>query len=129
MIISVKSCNQRGFSTQDGGFAHTRSDGDTAATSQPLTDIIWKRYKCASLSVPPSANRREVYGTGFEVVITMDLLGLLKAGTDEVDKARRELGLRIEKCPRGAAAFTVVYNQVGDISTLSTIYTILYLYL
>jgi len=78
MIISVKSCNQRGFSTQDGGFAHTR---------------------------------REVYGTGFEVVITMDLLGLLKAGTDEVDKARRELGLRIEKCPRGAAAFTVVYNQ------------------
>ena len=43
----------------------------------------------------------------------MDLLGLLKAGTDEVDKARRELGLRIEKCPRGAAAFTVVYNQVG----------------
>ena len=43
----------------------------------------------------------------------MDLLGLLKAGTDEVDKARRELGLRIEKCPRGAAAFTVVYCQVG----------------
>ena len=79
------------------------------------------------MSVPPSANRREVYGTGFEVVITMDLLGLLKAGTDEVDKARRELGLRIEECPRGAAAFTVVYNQVGDISTLSTIYTILYL--
>ena len=65
------------------------------------------------MSVPPSANRREVYGTGFEVVITMDLLGLLKAGTDEVDKARRELGLRIEKCPRGAAAFTVVYCQVG----------------
>ena len=75
------------------------------------------------MSVPPSANRREVYGTGFEVVITMDLLGLLKAGTDEVDKARRELGLRIEKCPRGAAAFTVVYCQVGGY-----IYTIYHLH-
>ena len=74
------------------------------------------------MSVPSSENRREVYGTGFEVVITMDLLGLLKAGTDEVDKARRELGLRIEKCPRGAAAFTVVYNQVGGY-----IYTIYHL--
>ena len=88
--------------------------------------------KAASVSVPSSENRREVYGTGFEVVITMDLLGLLKAGTDEVDKARRELGLRIEKCPRGAAAFTVVYNQVGGywiyLHTLSTIYHILYLF-
>ena len=39
MIISVKSCNQRGFSTQDGGFAHTRSDGDTLQpiASQSLT--------------------------------------------------------------------------------------------
>jgi len=81
MIISAKSCQQRGFTTKDGQFQHSR---------------------------------REVYGTGFEVVITMDLIGLVKAGMDEIDKARRELNLKIEKCSKGAAAFTVVYNQSPD---------------
>jgi len=81
MIISAKSCQQRGFTTKDGHFEHSR---------------------------------KEVYGTGFEVVITMDLIGLVKAGMDEIDKARRELNLKIEKCSKGAAAFTVVYNQSPD---------------
>merc|ERR1711937_678213 len=40
MVFSSKSCQQRGFTTKDGQFQHSR---------------------------------REVYGTGFEVVITMDL--------------------------------------------------------
>ena len=44
----------------------------------------------------------------------MDLIGLVKAGMDEIDKARRELNLKIEKCSKGAAAFTVVYNQSPD---------------
>ena len=57
--------------------------------------------------------RREVYGTGLEVVVTMDLVGMMKAGMDEIDKARRELGLKIEKCDRGAATFTVVSGQVN----------------
>ena len=57
--------------------------------------------------------RREVYGTGLEVVITMDLVGLMKGGMQEIDKAKRELGLKIEKCDRGAATFTVVYGQVN----------------
>merc|ERR1711902_295539 len=76
MIISAKSCQQRGFTTKDGNFQHSR---------------------------------KEVYGTGFEVAITMDLIGLVKAGMDEIDKARRELNLKIEKCSKGAAAFAVVY--------------------
>ena len=53
-----------------------------------------------------------MYGTGMEVVITMDLVGLVKAGVNEIDKAKRELGLKIEKCDRGPAAFTVVFGQV-----------------
>lgn len=56
--------------------------------------------------------RREVYGTGLEVVITMDLVGLMKAGVQELDKAKRDLGLKIEKSDRGAATFTVVSGQV-----------------
>lgn len=81
MIISTKSTAQRGFTTSEGRFVHSRS---------------------------------EVYGTGLEVVITMDLLGLVKAGVEEVEKARRELGLKIEKCSRGAATFSVVYRQSPD---------------
>jgi len=81
MIISVKSCQQRGFATSNGAFSHSR---------------------------------REVYGTGLEVVITMDLVGLMKGGMQEIDKAKRELGLKIEKCDRGAATFTVVYGQGPD---------------
>ena len=57
--------------------------------------------------------RREVYGTGLEVVITMDLVGLMKAGMQELDKAKRDLGLKIEKSDRGAATFTVVSGQVN----------------
>merc|ERR1711976_551850 len=59
-------------------------------------------------------SRKEVYGTGLEVVITMDLLGLVKAGMDEIEKAKREFNLKIDKCAKGAATFTVVYNQSPD---------------
>merc|ERR1711971_1421280 len=59
-------------------------------------------------------SRREVYGTGLEVVITMDLVGLMKAGMQELDKAKRDLGLKIEKSDRGAATFTVVSGQGPD---------------
>ena len=44
----------------------------------------------------------------------MDLVGLMKAGVDEVDKARKQLGLKIEKCGKGAASFSVIYNQSPD---------------
>ena len=43
----------------------------------------------------------------------MDLVGLMKAGMEEIDKAKRELGLKIEKCSRGLATFTVVFGQVS----------------
>jgi len=59
-------------------------------------------------------SRREVYGTGLEVVITMDLVGLMKGGMQELDKAKRDLGLKIEKSDRGAATFTVVSCQGPD---------------
>jgi len=81
MIISTKSCQQRGFATAEGKFVHSR---------------------------------REVYGTGLEVVVTMELLGLAKAGLDEIEKARREAGVKIEKCKKGAATFTVTLNQGPD---------------
>ena len=95
MIISVKSCQQRGFTTTNGAFAHSRY------FCQKMINIF-NSFIC----------RREVYGTGLEVVITMDLVGLMKAGMEEVDKAKRELGVKIEKCSRGAATFTVVFGQV-----------------
>merc|ERR1711988_154440 len=81
MIISTKSCQQRGFATTEGKFLHSR---------------------------------REVYGTGLEVVVTMELLGLVKAGSDEIEKARREVGVKIEKCNKGSATFTVTLNQGPD---------------
>merc|ERR1712223_636195 len=59
-------------------------------------------------------SRREVYGTGLEVVVTMELLGLVKAGSDEIEKARREVGVKIEKCNKGSATFTVILNQGPD---------------
>jgi len=81
MIISTKSCQQRGFATQEGKFVHSR---------------------------------REVYGTGLEVVVTMELLGLAKAGLDEIEKAGKEAGVKIEKCKKGAASFTVTLKQSPD---------------
>ena len=59
--------------------------------------------------------RREVYGTGLEVVVTMELLGFAKAGMDEIEKARREIGVKIDKCDKGSATFTVILNQVERI--------------
>ena len=44
----------------------------------------------------------------------MDLLGLVKAGMDEIEKAKKEFNLKIDKSPKGAATFTVVYNQSPD---------------
>jgi len=58
--------------------------------------------------------RREVYGTGLEVVVTMELLGLAKAGMDEIEKAKREIGVKIDKCDKGTATFTVTLNQGPD---------------
>merc|ERR1719244_1034972 len=78
---ALKSCKQRGFTTSDGNFVHSR---------------------------------REVYGTGLEVVVTMDLVGLAKAGIEEIEKAKREFGLKIEKCAKGVATFSVVKNQSPD---------------
>ena len=49
----------------------------------------------------------------------MDLVGLMKGGMQEIDKAKRELGLKIEKCDRGAATFTVVSCQVNSFSFIS----------
>ena len=77
---------------------------------RPLKVLLTKTFKyLRGISI----FRREVYGTGLEVVITMDLVGLMKGGMQEIDKAKRELGLKIEKCDRGAATFTVVYGQVN----------------
>ena len=47
-----------------------------------------------------------------EVVVTMELLGFAKAGMDEIEKARREIGVKIDKCDKGLATFTVILNQV-----------------
>ena len=44
----------------------------------------------------------------------MDLLGLAKAGVEEIEKAKREFGLKIEKCAKGAATFSVVKSQGPD---------------
>ena len=98
MIISVKSTQQRGFATTNGAFAHSR--------------YFWQKMIKASLQIFLVIFRREVYGTGLEVVITMDLVGLMKGGMQELDKAKRDLGLKIEKSDRGAATFTVVSCQV-----------------
>ena len=99
MIISVKSTQQRGFATTNGAFAHSR--------------YFWWQKMIWYFQIFLFIFRREVYGTGLEVVITMDLVGLMKAGMQELDKAKRDLGLKIEKSDRGAATFTVVSGQVN----------------
>ena len=42
----------------------------------------------------------------------MELLGFAKAGMAEIEKAKREIGVKIDKCDKGLATFTVVLNQV-----------------
>ena len=64
MVFSTKSCQQRGFTTANGGFSHSR---------------------------------REVYGTGFETTFTMELVGFERAGREEIEKAKRDLNVKIEK--------------------------------
>jgi len=81
MVFSTKSCQQRGFTTANGGFSHSR---------------------------------REVYGTGFETTFTMELNGFGRAGRDEIEKAKRELNIKIEKNGKGPNTFTVVLNQGPD---------------
>jgi len=81
MVFSAKSCQQRGFTTSNGGFCHSRP---------------------------------AVYGTGFEISFTMELAGLCRAGKDEVEKAGRELNLRVEQSRRGTNLFNVVLNQVPE---------------
>merc|ERR1719153_773804 len=77
---ALKSCHQRGFTTANGGFLHTR---------------------------------RGVYGTGFETSFTMELVGLEKAGREEIEKASRELSVKIEKNGK-PNIFNVVVNQVPE---------------
>ena len=42
----------------------------------------------------------------------MELIGFAKAGMNEIEKARREIGVKIDKCDKGSATFTVILNQV-----------------
>jgi len=80
MVFSTKSCQQRGFTTANGGFSHS-----------------W----------------REVYGTGFETTFTMELVGFERAGREEIEKAKRDLNVKIEKNGK-PNTFTVVLNQGPD---------------
>jgi len=81
MVFSMKSCQQRGFTTANGGFLHSR---------------------------------RGVYGTGFETSFTMELVGLERAGREEIEKVAKELHVKIERNRKGANMFTVIYNQSPD---------------
>merc|ERR1719228_1546222 len=58
---ALKSCQQRGFTTENGGFSHSR---------------------------------KAVYGTGFETMFSMELLGFARAGREEIEKASRELSVK-----------------------------------
>merc|ERR1719153_32625 len=78
---ALKSCHQRGFTTANGGFLHTR---------------------------------RGVYGTGFETSFTMELVGLEKAGREEIEKTGRELNVKIERNRKCANLFTVILKQSPD---------------
>merc|ERR1712183_1121250 len=80
MVFSSKSCQQRGFTTANGAFVHSR---------------------------------REVYRTGFEVVLTMELIGFERAGQDEIEKAKTELSVKIDKNGK-PNIFNVVVNQVPE---------------
>merc|ERR1712212_50692 len=80
MVFSSKSCQQRGFTTENGGFAHSR---------------------------------KAVYGTGFETSFSMELLGFARAGRQEIEKASRELSVKIEKNGK-PNIFNVVVNQVPE---------------
>merc|ERR1712042_143743 len=77
---ALKSCQQRGFTTENGGFSHSR---------------------------------KAVYGTGFETMFSMELIGFAKAGREEIEKASRELSVKIEKNGR-PNIFNVVVNQVPE---------------
>jgi len=80
MVFSSKSCQQRGFTTENGGFSHSR---------------------------------RSVYGTGFETSFSLELLGFARAGKEELEKASRELNVKIEKNGK-PNIFNVVVNQVPE---------------
>ena len=45
----------------------------------------------------------------------MELIGFAKAGMAEIEKAKREIGVKIDKCEKGSATFTVILNQVEQI--------------
>merc|ERR1719153_1269075 len=77
---ALKSCQQRGFTTGNGGFSHSR---------------------------------KAVYGTGFETSFSMELLGFARAGREEIEKASRELSVKIEKNGK-PNIFNVVVNQVPE---------------
>jgi len=87
IVISTKSCNERGFSTSKGAFIH---------------------------------NKRGVYHTGFETTFTIDLPGFAKAEKMELEKARTDLFLDIEK-GRSGSIHTVILKQSPDDSELDIV--------
>jgi len=87
IVISTKSCNERGFTTSNGGFTH---------------------------------NKRGVYRTGFETTFTIDLPGFSKAEKTELEKARNDLFLDIEK-GRSGTIHTVILKQSPDDSELDIV--------
>ena len=42
-------------------------------------------------------SRREVYGTGLEITFTIELVGFVHAGMDQLEKAKKDLNVKIEK--------------------------------
>jgi len=81
MVFSSKSCQQRGFTTVNGGFSHSRP---------------------------------EVYGTGLELTFTMELIGFSRAGKEELDKAARDLNLKLEQNRKAANLFNVICRQAPE---------------
>jgi len=79
---ALKSCNERGFTTNSGAFVHCK---------------------------------RGVYGTGFETSFTIDLPGLARADKAELEKAKNELFIDIDK-GRSGTIYTVQLRQSPDYS-------------
>merc|ERR1711887_18991 len=59
-------------------------------------------------------DRKGVFGTGFETTFTMDLPGFQRSERSELDKAKMELGLKIEPSRQGGSAFHVVLQQFPE---------------
>jgi len=84
MVFSTKSCNERGFTTSNGAFVHSK---------------------------------RGVYGTGFETTFTIDLPGFGKADKMELEKAKNELFVDIEKGRSGTLHTVTCRQSIEDSET------------